>query len=185
MKKLFCLLLCAFPISLFGQTSTLISDHMVIGGTPVDTFIAHIHNDSVRINTLITNHISDSTLIALLKANHITDSANITTVVSSSLSAGSNIAITGSGTIGSPYVIASKWYKGNCIFSGITLTTSYTITHGLGFTPSAILIMPTSSNAAAISYVSAITSTTFTITFLTIPILGTNNISFTYLALQP
>lgn len=71
---------------------------------------------------------------------------------------------------------------GTSTFSGITLTTQYTITHGLGFTPSSVFMQPKSANASALSYVDNITSTTFRITFLAIPILGTNNISFSWIA---
>lgn len=70
------------------------------------------------------------------------------------------------------------------VFSGIALTTSYVVTHGLSFTPGKIFIMPRSLSAAALSYVSSITSTIFTITFLTVPVLGTNNISFDWIAFQ-
>lgn len=71
---------------------------------------------------------------------------------------------------------------GSSTFNGVTLTTQYTITHSLGFTPSKIFIQPKSTNASALSYVDNITSTTFRITFLTIPVIGTNNISFDWVA---
>lgn len=72
--------------------------------------------------------------------------------------------------------------KGTSTFSGISLQTSYVITHGLGWTPSSVFVQPTSLNAAVLSYVSAITSTNFTITFISAPVIGTNNISFYWVA---
>lgn len=74
--------------------------------------------------------------------------------------------------------------KSSSTFSGLSLTTSYTVTHGLGFTPIMIILTPTSAPAAALSYISAKTSTTFTVTFLTVPIIGTNNISFDWIAIK-
>lgn len=73
---------------------------------------------------------------------------------------------------------------GASTISGLTLVTNYVITHGLPFTPSIVLIQPTSSNATAASYITNKTSTTFTVNFNTIPILGTNNISFDWIAFR-
>lgn len=69
-------------------------------------------------------------------------------------------------------------------FSGITLQTSYTVNHGLNFTPIKVFLTPASPNAAAPCYVSSITATTFTVTFLTVPVLGTNNITFDWMAFK-
>lgn len=70
-------------------------------------------------------------------------------------------------------------------FSGITLQTVYTVNHGQSFTPAQIHIQAI--NAAARSGTSSvenITSTTFQIIFNAIPILGTNNITFNFLAIR-
>lgn len=71
---------------------------------------------------------------------------------------------------------------GSTTFSGLTLTTQYTVTHGLPFTPSKVQLQPRSVNAAALFYIDNITSTTFRITFVVVPTLGTNNISFDWFA---
>lgn len=71
---------------------------------------------------------------------------------------------------------------GSATVSGTALQTAYVITHSLGYTPTSISIQAKSANASVLSYISAITSTTFTITFISVPILGTNNISFYWVA---
>lgn len=76
--------------------------------------------------------------------------------------------------------VAAK--RGTATISGTLLQTQYTITHALGYTPTMIFIQPKSANAAALSWVDNITSTTFRITFLSVPIIGTNNISFNWIA---
>lgn len=72
--------------------------------------------------------------------------------------------------------------KGTATVSGTLLQTQYTITHGLSYTPSSVFIQAKSSNASALSFVDNITSTTFRITFLSVPIIGTNNISFNWIS---
>lgn len=72
--------------------------------------------------------------------------------------------------------------RGSAIVSGALLQTQYTITHSLGYTPTMIFIQPKSANAAVPSWVDNITSTTFRITFASVPVLGTNNISFNWIA---
>lgn len=74
--------------------------------------------------------------------------------------------------------------KGTSTFSGLTLVTTYTVSHGLGYTPSQIILQPRSANAAALNWTSNYTSTTFRVNFLTIPVIGTNNITFDWLALK-
>lgn len=71
---------------------------------------------------------------------------------------------------------------GSATVSGTLLQTAYVITHGLSYTPTAVFIQPKSANASALSYVSNITSTQFTVNFLSVPIIGTNNISFNWVA---
>lgn len=74
--------------------------------------------------------------------------------------------------------------KGNVTFNGTLLQTAYVVNHGLPFTPAQVIIQARSANAAAYSYVSAINGTSFTINFLTVPVIGSNNISFDYLILK-
>lgn len=73
---------------------------------------------------------------------------------------------------------------GTTTFSGVALTTQYTVTHGLNYTPTSIWIQPKSANAAAVCYTDNYTSTTFRITFITVPVLGTNNITFDWFSLR-
>ncbi len=77
--------------------------------------------------------------------------------------------------------------KGTVTTSGITLQTSYTVNYqggALPFVPITVIVNPRSSSAAERSWISSITNTGFTINFLTIPILGTNNIVFDYIVIK-
>lgn len=72
--------------------------------------------------------------------------------------------------------------KGSATLSGTSMQTAYTITHGLSYTPSMVFIQPSSSDAAALSWISNITSTSFTVNFQSVPAIGTNNISFNWIS---
>lgn len=73
---------------------------------------------------------------------------------------------------------------GKGVISGLTLTTSYVVTHNLGAVPGTILTEPTSpaaGSAFANHHISARTATTFTITFGGVPGIGFENITFDWL----
>lgn len=74
--------------------------------------------------------------------------------------------------------------KGEVTFSATVLNSTYVVNHGLPFTPLQIYVQPKSANAAVPSWVSNITSTSFTVNFASVPILGTNNISIFWLAIK-
>lgn len=77
--------------------------------------------------------------------------------------------------------------KGNVTSSGISLTTSYTVSYSGGtlpFTPITVLISPRSLAAAGPSYVSSITTTGFTVNFVLAPTVGVNNLSFDYIVVK-
>jgi len=76
--------------------------------------------------------------------------------------------------------------KGTSTFSGVTLTTTYTVNYGVTypFTPVTVITVPKSANAAALSYITNITTSSFQIVFLTVPVLGTNNISFDWIVVK-
>lgn len=77
--------------------------------------------------------------------------------------------------------------KGSVQTSGVSLQTSYTVNYqggALPFVPITVIVNPRSSAAAERSWISSITNTGFTINFLTIPILGTNNIQFDYIVVK-
>lgn len=74
--------------------------------------------------------------------------------------------------------------KGSSTFSAITLQTSYVINHGLPFTPLQVYIQPMSSAAAVPSWISNINSTSFTINFSTVPLLGTLNLTVAWLVIK-
>jgi len=80
----------------------------------------------------------------------------------------------------------SNVYKtGQVTFSGITLQTTYTVAHGLAFTPSSIHIQARSAGAAStFSHVGVITGTNFQIIFTGIPALGVNNITYDFFAIR-
>lgn len=85
-------------------------------------------------------------------------------------------------TIGRWLLIKSISVKaGSYVGNGISLTSAYVVTHGLGAVPNQVFIQPTSANAAVINWISNKTATTFTVNFSAIPIVGTNNISFDWL----
>lgn len=73
---------------------------------------------------------------------------------------------------------------GTATFDGVALETDYIITHGLGYTPTFVIIQATSADACDNSWISDITSSTFTITFQMNPTTGTDNLSFSWLAVR-
>jgi len=84
-------------------------------------------------------------------------------------------------------IISPPWSiidSGSVVLSGVSLQTQYIVSHGLGYTPKSIWVQPRSADAAALSYIDNFTSTTFRITFLTVPVLGTNNIDFDWFSLR-
>lgn len=76
--------------------------------------------------------------------------------------------------------------KGSVTFSGVTLQTSYnvTFTNPLPFIPAMVFTEATSPNAAVLRYITNKSTTGFTVNFLTVPVLGTANISFDYLVIK-
>lgn len=77
--------------------------------------------------------------------------------------------------------------KGTVTTSGVSLQTAYTVSYqggALPFVPITVIVNPRSASAAERSWISSITNTGFTINFLTIPILGTNNIVFDYIVVK-
>jgi len=76
--------------------------------------------------------------------------------------------------------------KGSVIFNGTALQTAYPVTFStaLPYSPSAIFIQPTSINAAALSWVSNKSATGFTVNFLSVPVIGTSNITFDYIVIK-
>jgi len=65
--------------------------------------------------------------------------------------------------------------------SGDAVTTSFTIAHGLGATPSYFNVVPINAASAGISYQTA-DATNITIVYTVAPASGTNNLSFKYIA---
>lgn len=92
-----------------------------------------------------------------------------------------------------PTIVTGRWLRsknsnyntGQIVFSGIGLQTTYSFNHGLNFTPVKIFLQARSLNAAAAAcYISAINSTQFTVIFTSVPILGSNNLIFDWLAVK-
>lgn len=67
-------------------------------------------------------------------------------------------------------------------FNGTGAQTSFTVTHGCDGTPSNVVLTPRSVAASAGYYVSAVTATTFTVTYAAAPASGTGNIAFDWRA---
>jgi hypothetical protein len=63
-------------------------------------------------------------------------------------------------------------------FDGDGGTTDFTVAHGLGVTPTVVLITPTSNNGAALFYISTKDATNFTVKYKIAPIVGTGNVTF-------
>ena len=78
----------------------------------------------------------------------------------------------------------SNTIKNQVTLSGGALQTAYVVNHNLPFTPIQVYIQARSSNAAVPSWVSSINSTSFTINFASVPVLGTNNIVVDYLVIK-
>lgn len=85
------------------------------------------------------------------------------------------------GEIGDPYepVLADR---GTATFSGTGAQTAFVVTHGLDGTPTNFGFTAKTAVADAIHYVSAVSATTFTVTYSTAPVSGTNNIVFDWRA---
>lgn len=80
---------------------------------------------------------------------------------------------------------ANAYGTNSVTFGGLALTTVYTLNHSQSFTPAQIHIQARNAGAASgISYVQNITSTTFQIVFTSVPILGTLNITFDFVAFR-
>jgi len=73
--------------------------------------------------------------------------------------------------------------KGSSVFSGTGFVSSFNVTYSLPFTPAQVYVQAQTANAAQ-NWVTNLTSTGFTFNTATIPILGTNNISFTWLIIK-
>ena len=71
----------------------------------------------------------------------------------------------------------TRW--GSQTFSGDGSTTSFNIPHGLGSTPSAWTVEPTSDDASGYSHSTA-DATNITVEFDTAPPSGTDNVTFNY-----
>lgn len=76
--------------------------------------------------------------------------------------------------------------KGAVTLSGTVLQTAYPIAYGqtLPFTPAMIIVQAYSANAAVPSWITNVTTTGFTVNFTSVPVLGTNNLSITYLIIK-
>ncbi len=76
--------------------------------------------------------------------------------------------------------------KGTKTVSGLALQTAYVINYdaALPVIPAMIIIQATSANSAVPSWISNVTTTGFTVNFASVPILGTNNLSFSYLIIK-
>jgi len=78
----------------------------------------------------------------------------------------------------------SNTVKGSSTFSSVTLQTAYVVPHNLPFTPLQVYIQPRTVAAAVVSWVSNINSTSFTVNFATVPIVGTLNITIDWLIIK-
>jgi len=83
----------------------------------------------------------------------------------------------------------SNTLKGTTTLSGAALTTTYNVSFGvtLPFVPRTVIYTPRTQAAAQVSWIpitGGITNTGFTISYLTVPILGTNNMLIDWVAIK-
>jgi|GEM_PF-3841264 len=81
----------------------------------------------------------------------------------------------------------SNSVKGSYVGTAALLKARFTVTHGLGFTPVAVFVAPTSPAACLGWWVdkTTITATTFDVIFATAPVLGlVNNVTFDWIAIK-
>lgn len=71
---------------------------------------------------------------------------------------------------------------GQFVASGDGAATAFTDAHGLSFTPSRVVLTPTSADAAADHHVSTVDGTNIEVTFAAAPASGTDNITFDWAA---
>lgn len=122
------------------------------------------------------------------KCTITSDTVSISSLTATPVSSATNIvAVDANGRlfpVTSTSVSGLQGNRGSATVSGALLQTTYTISHGLSYTPMAVIIQAKSANASALSYVTNITGTSFDVVFLSVPIIGTNNISFNWLAIK-
>lgn len=78
----------------------------------------------------------------------------------------------------------ANYASGSQVLSGNALQTAYVINHGLGVVPTKVFIQATTANAAVISWVSNKTTTSFTVNFASVPVVGTSNLGIDWLAMK-
>jgi hypothetical protein len=88
--------------------------------------------------------------------------------------------------VGLPYLFAPKknTTSGSALISGVDTVFSYNVSHNLGTVPTFIDLQSRSADSCGDYFVSAITATTFTITFINQPPVGTDNIIFDWVAIK-
>lgn len=105
-----------------------------------------------------------------------TDTINFAYVDQFVLKGNTNQYVQGNGSIASFPITTGK-----DTISGVAAMTSYVVAHNYGYVP-VITLTARSADAAADHYISDIDSTTFTITFINQPPVGTDNIIFDWVA---
>lgn len=84
--------------------------------------------------------------------------------------------------VGNGTKLALKTIAGSATKSGDGATTTFTIAHGLGSTPVYFNVVPKNAASAGISYMTA-DGTNITIVYTVAPASGTNNLSYTFIAI--
>jgi len=164
MKKLIIYLLFLLPLSGFSQALSLPS---VFFSTRTDMRGQKgTEGVQVLLNGLLTTNDGNGGVYMWNATSTDTDDGFVT------------LAVTG--------VTTGRWKRignGNTLkfsrnSSGTVLQTAYQINYDvpLPFVPITVIAIPRSAPAAALCYVTNITNTGFTLNYLTVPILGTNNI---------
>jgi len=170
MKKLLFSFLLFFPILVFGQVISVANKQFGI----ISDLRSQAGSDKVVVKVSGMTTVGDQNSGDYYwDVNSTATDDGFITIKVTNVTTGRWIRIPNANTI-----------KGTSTFSALTLQTSYVINHGLPFTPLQVYIQPMSANAAVPSWVSNINSTSFTVNFSTVPILGTLNLSINWLVIK-
>lgn len=170
MRKIILILL--FPIYAFGQsvpvapnTFGTVADLRAQGGTA---------NVQVLVNGLSTVGDNNGGTYMWNASSTATDDG-YTVIKVTNITTGRWLRLVNANTI-----------KGTKTLSGLALQTAYPISFDttLPSVPAMVIIQAYSANAAVPSWVSNVTTTGFTANFASVPVLGTNNITITYLIIK-
>lgn len=171
MKKLLLIIALSLPILVFGQASLLPS---VFFNTRADMRGQKgTEGVQVLLNGLLSTNDSNGGVYMWNSTSTDADDGFVT------------LQVTGVATGRWKRIGNGNTIKGSVTFNGTLLQTAYPVSFtALPFVPITVVIIPRSANASALSWVSSITSSGFTVNFLSVPVIGQANIAFDYIIVK-